>query len=108
MQLPRQITFRNLDRLEAIEANIRERVKKLKQYYGSITSCRVVVEAQHKRHQHGNHYHVRVDVTVPDGEVVANREPDEHHAYTDVYFAIREAFDTIRRQLEDHARRQSR
>jgi len=48
------------------------------------------------------------DVTVPDGELVANREPDEHHSYTDVYVAIRDAFDTIRRQLEDHGRRQSR
>ena len=108
MQLQLQITFRNLDRSEAVEANIREHAEKLETYYDHITSCRVVVEVQHKHHQHGNHYHVRVDVTVPDAEVVANREPDEHHSYTDVYVAIRDAFDTIRRQLEDYGRRQSR
>ena len=108
MQLPLQITFRNLRHSEAIEARIRERAEKLEKYSNRITSCRVAVEAQHKHHQHGNHYHVRVDVTVPDGELVANREPDEHHSYTDVYVAIRDAFDTIRRQLEDHGRRQSR
>src|SRR5450759_1873033 len=108
MQLPIQITFRNLDRSDAIEAKIRERAEKLDKYHNGIMSCRVAVEAQHKHHQHGNHYHVRVDVTVPDGELVASREPDEHHSYTDVYVAIRDAFDTMCRQLEDHTRRERR
>jgi cold shock CspA family protein len=42
---------------------------------------------------------------VPGDKLVADREPDAHHAYTDVYVAIRDAFDTIRRQLEDYERR---
>lgn len=108
MQLPIQITFHNLDRSDAVEAKIRERGEKLDQYYGRIMSCRVVVEAQHKHHRHGNHYHVRVDVTVPDGELVASREPSEHHSHTDVYVAIRDAFDAICRQLEEYGRRQRR
>jgi ribosomal subunit interface protein len=108
MKLPLQIAFRNLERSEAIEAKIHERAEKLDKYHDHIMSCRVVVEATHKHHQHGNHYHVRVDVTVPNGELVAHREPDEHHRYTDVYVAIRDAFDAIRRQLEDDARRKDR
>jgi ribosomal subunit interface protein len=108
MQLPIQITFRNFDRSEAVEAKIRERAEKLDRYYNGIMGCRVAVEAQHKHHRQGHHYHVRVDVTVPDGELVASREPDEHQAYEDVYVAIRDAFDAIRRQLEEYGRRQSR
>lgn len=108
MQLPIQITFHNLDRSEFVEAKIRERAEKLDQYYDRIMSCRVAVEAQHKHHRHGNHYHVRVDVTVPDGELVASRQPDEHHSHTDVYVAIRDAFDAICRQLEDYGRRECR
>lgn len=108
MQLPIQITFRNLERSEAIEARIRERAEKLDAYCDRIMGCRVIVEALHKHHRHGNHYHVRVDVTVPAGELVAGREPDAHHSYTDVYVAIRDAFDAMRRQLEDYARRQDR
>lgn len=108
MQIPLQITFRNLGRSQAVEARVREHVEKLDKYCDRITGCRVVVEEQHKHHRHGNHYHVRVDVTVPGGELVASREPDEHHAYTDVYVAIRDAFDTMRRQLEDYARRRNR
>lgn len=105
MQLPLQIAFRNLARSEAIAAKIKERASKLERYYDRIIACRIVVEAAHKHHRRGNHYHVRIDVTVPDGEIVANREPDEHHRYTDVYVAIRDAFDSMRRQLEDYARR---
>lgn len=105
MQLPLQITFHNLTHSDAIEAKIRERAEKLDKYCDYIMSCRVAVEALHKHHEHGNHYHVRIDVTVPDGRLVADREPDEHHAYVDVYVAIRDAFDTIRRQLEDYVRR---
>jgi ribosomal subunit interface protein len=108
MELPLQITFRNLGRSEAIEGKIRERAEKLDQYYDRIMSCRVAVEALHKHHRQGNHYHIRVDVTVPGGELVSSREPDPHHSYTDVYVAIRDAFDAIRRQLEDFSRRQSR
>ncbi|MBI2293554.1 MAG: HPF/RaiA family ribosome-associated protein [Betaproteobacteria bacterium] len=108
MQLPLQITFHNLDRSEAVEARIRERAEKLEQYYGRIMGCRVAVEAQHKHHRHGNHYHVRIDVTVPNGELVASRQPDEHHAHTDVYVAVRDAFDAICRQLEDYGRRERR
>jgi cold shock CspA family protein len=49
-----------------------------------------------------------VEVGVPDTRLVSSREPDEHHAYTDVYVAIRDAFDSMRRQLEDYARRRRR
>jgi len=108
MQLPLQIVFRNLEWTEAIAEKIRERAAKLDQYCDSIMSCRVAVEAQHKHHRRGHHYHVRIDVTVPEAEVVASREPDEHHAYTDVYVAIRDAFNTMQRQLEDYERRRRR
>ena len=105
MQLPLQITFRNMRPSEAVEAKIRERAEKLNRYYDRIMSCRVVVEPQHKHHHRGNLYRVRIDVTVPDGELVANREPDEHHSYVDVYVAVRDAFDAMCRQLENYARR---
>jgi len=105
MQIPLLITFRNFDRSQAVEASVREHAEKLDQFYDRIMSCRVVIEEQHKHHRHGNHYHVSVDVTVPGAELVASREPDQHHAYTDVYIAIRDAFDTMRRQLEDYARK---
>lgn len=106
MQLPVQITFRDLDHSDAIEAAIREKVAKLDQLHQRIMSCRVVVEAAHKNRHKGNLYHVRIDMTVPEGELVVSRTNGMNHAHEDVYVAIRDAFDAARRQLQDHARRQ--
>jgi len=104
MKTSLQITFHNLDRSDAVEAKIRDRVKNLESFYDHIISCRVAVEGPHKHHQQGNHFRIRVDVKVPDRELVASREPDEHHAHTDIYVAIRDAFDAMRRQLEAYSR----
>jgi ribosomal subunit interface protein len=105
MQLPLQLTFRNLDPSPAVEADVREKATKLDQFYDHIMACRVVVEAHHKHHHKGNLYHVRIDLTVPDEELVVSREPHEHHAHEDAYVAVRDAFDAARRQLEDYVRR---
>src|SRR3989338_7713783 len=105
MKLPLQVVFRNMDPSAAIEARIRERAASLERYHDRIMSCRVAVELLHRHHHQGNLFHVRVDLKVPDGEIVANREPSEHHAHEDVYVAIRDAFNAVRRQLEDYVRR---
>jgi ribosomal subunit interface protein len=104
MKLPLQITFRNMDRSEAVEADVREKSEKLDQFFQHIMHCKVVVEAHHKHHHKGNIYHVRIDVTVPGHELVVSREPKEHHAHEDVYVAVRDAFDAMKRQLEDYSR----
>jgi len=106
MQLPIQISFRDMEPSEAIEAKIRERGAKLDRYYDRIMSCRVVVEAPHRRHHQGKLFHVRVDLTVPNGELVVSREPEDHHSHEDVYVAVRDAFDATQRRLADYARRQ--
>ena len=104
MKLPLQINFRNMEGSEAMKANIEERAGKLDQFCDQIMGCRVMVEAQHRHHQAGNLYHVRIDITVPGKELVVSREPHEHHSHTDAYVAIRDAFNAARRQLENYAR----
>jgi ribosomal subunit interface protein len=106
MQIPLQITFRDMAPSAAIEARIRDRAADLERFYDRITRCHVVVHAPHRRHHQGTLFHVRIDVTVPGGELIVNREPAAHRAYEDVYVAIRDAFDAVRRQLEDYARRE--
>ena len=106
MQLPVQVTFRYMEPSVAIEAKVRERADELDRFYDRIMGCRVVVEAPHRRHHQGKLYHVRVDLTVPGGELPVTRAPGQHHAHEDVYVAIRDSFDAARRRLEDYARRQ--
>jgi ribosome-associated translation inhibitor RaiA len=105
MKTPLQVTFRNMTPSPTVESKIRERAEQLDRLCNSIMSCRVVVEQSHRHHHQGNLFHVRVDLKVPDAELVASREPSQHHAHEDAYVAVRDAFDEIRRQLEDYMRR---
>lgn len=99
-----QITFRNIDASSAVEAKIRERARELEQFYDRIVSCRVVIEGPNRR-RHGDLFHIRVDLKVPGKEIVVKRDPPEHYAHEDIYVAVRDCFDAVRRQLEDHVRR---
>ena len=106
MDLPLQITFRDMPPSAAIEARVREQAAEFEQFYDRIVSCRVVIETPHRHHHQGRLYGVRVDLSVPGREIVVGREPTQHHAHEDVYVAIRDAFDAAKRQLENHARRE--
>ena len=104
MQLPLQITFRHMDSSEAVAARIRERAGELERFFDRIISCRVVVECRHPRRRQGNLFRVRVDLKIPGREIAVGRDPAAHHSHEDVYVAIRDAFDTTRRLLEDYVR----
>lgn len=101
MELPLQITSRDFELPEVYREEIREKAEKLDQYYDRIMRCRVVVETPHRKQHEGKLYNVRIDITVPGGEIVVKREPHE-----DFPAAIRQAFETASRLLEEHARKQ--
>ncbi|SRR5712692_2658582 len=101
MQLPLQITAHDFSLPAGVEAEIREKAAKLDTYYDGIMRCRVTVDALVGHHHRGGPYTVRIDLTVPGTELVVNRQTDE-----DLSVAIRDAFDAMRRRLEDYARHQ--
>jgi len=108
---------------EAVTARIHEEAAKLEEFFPRITSCRVVVEAPHRHHKFGELFHVRIEIGVPGREIVVSHEPsaraalsleDEaavkkhieiHPDHKDVFVAIRDAFGSARRQLQDYAKR---
>jgi ribosomal subunit interface protein len=102
MQVPLQITARDVSLSDAVEVNIRSKAANLDTYYDGILGCRVVVEGPGRHHRKGP-FTVRLDLSVPGTELVVDR-----HAHEDLYVAIRDAFDAARRRLEDYARRQRR
>jgi ribosomal subunit interface protein len=106
MELPIQITFRGIPQSDAIDAYVRDRAAKLETFSARITGCRVAVEAPHQHQQSGRPYRVRIDLTVPGGELVVNNAPDENPINQDAYAAIDQAFDQMGRRLQDHLRRQ--
>ncbi len=99
MKTPLQITFRDMERSDALETHIREKADKLEQFFAEIVSCRVVVEQAAKHQQQGKPFNVRIDLGVPGKELIVDKQ-----AHEDVYVALRDAFDAAKRQLEDYAR----
>jgi ribosomal subunit interface protein len=105
MQLPLQITFRHMTTSAAVEERIREHVAYLEQHFENITGCRVVIDAPPAHRNKGGPFSVRVDLTIPGREIFVNSARDDRSAHSDVYVAIRDAFDALNRQLEGHVQR---
>lgn len=103
MQIPLQITFRDMEQSDAIEKAVREKAEKLDQF-GDIMSCRAVVQMINKHQHKGTMYQVSLDITVPGHEIVVSRDRGVDHSHEDVYVAIRDAFNAARRQLQDQHR----
>jgi ribosomal subunit interface protein len=99
MRSPLQISFHGMERSDALEAAVREKAQHLGHFSSDITSCRVVVDAPQKHRHQGRPFSVRIDLTLPGHELVVDRVHDE-----DVYVALRDAFDEMKRQLEDAVR----
>jgi ribosomal subunit interface protein len=100
MAIQLQITVREMPHSEALESEIRRKVAGLERVHSRITAIRATVEAPHHHHHQGNHFSVKLDITVPGGEIRVNRDHAE-----DVYVVLRDAFQAARRQLIEHARR---
>lgn len=99
-----QVTWRGMAESDALATLIRTRFVKLYRFHRRILGCRVLIEQPH-HHQHaGEHVRVRIDLSVPGQELVVDREPAEGAAHEDAYVAVREAFNAMRRQLEDYVR----
>lgn len=101
MQRPLQIVLRDIAPSDALETHIREKAEKLELFYPHIIGCTATVQLAGKHKHQGKFFNVRLDVTVPGGELVINRDMHE-----DVYVAMRDAFDAMKRRLEDYAQRQ--
>lgn len=124
MNLPLQVTFRNMPSSSDAEKWIQAEVDNLETFYTRLMGCRVMIEVPHAHHRKGAPYHVRIDLTVPGGEIIVKREPSlskvpRQHGelelrkgleldarHKDLRIAIRDAFRAAGRRLADYARKQ--
>jgi cold shock CspA family protein/ribosome-associated translation inhibitor RaiA len=105
MQTQPQVSFDDLPVDDAVRDAALDHIAQLETFSDRITGCHVVVAQPHRHHREGRLYSVRVDLVVPGGEIVVNRDHHLDHAHEDVFVALRDAFDAARRRLEDHTRR---
>jgi len=109
MNVPLELTFRGLEKIESIEALIREKAARLERFCDHLSSCRVIVEKPQAHQERGAGFRVRVDMTVPPGhELVAHRGPTEGDLHEELQQVIRETFAAAERQLKELTERQRR
>ncbi len=123
MLLPAQIAFRDIEDHTGLDDYVQKEAAKLERFYSRISSCRVIVERP-QRAASSKLYHVRIDLGVPNEELVVKHVPSLHGTLQDIQTqksrreaksvlvhknpkrAIHEAFQEMGRQLQDYARRQ--
>jgi len=104
MSFPIHLYFKDMEKSEALEADIRQRADGLEQFYDRIVDCSVTIAAPHHHHHKGFRYAVGIRMSVPGDVIVVSHEKDENAAYEDPYIAVHDAFKKARRQLQDFAR----
>jgi cold shock CspA family protein/ribosome-associated translation inhibitor RaiA len=108
MKTEPQIIFRNIDPDPETRDRILQHFAELDRICDSITSCRVTIAMPHQHHRSGNHYEVRIDLKAPDREMTASCEAPEHAEGRELEVTVRDAFDALRRKLENYMHRRRR
>lgn len=109
MTTPLEITFKGLDKSEAIETKVAERVAKLQKHFDRMTYARVVVAAPHKHAHKGKSYEIKIEIGIPGSQpLIVTHDSAVGHAHEDLKIAIRDAFDAAQRRLDDVADKKGR
>lgn len=104
MQVPLEWSHRGFapERASGIEALVRQQASKLERHAPDIVACRVAVEQPQSAPSHGSPFRVRIEVTIPGSiNLVISREPGHGDAHEDVETAVRQAFTSMDRQIEE-------
>ncbi|HMA57003.1 MAG TPA: HPF/RaiA family ribosome-associated protein [Pseudolabrys sp.] len=106
MQVPLEITFRNIASSDSAEAAIRDHVQRLERIFGRITACRVRVD---QRNQNANETIppvVHIEISVPGHKDIVVAHESDHlqrkFQTPDLRNAINEAFRIAERRLSKY------
>jgi ribosome-associated translation inhibitor RaiA len=106
MNTPLEIHFHGIDKSEAVEQRVREKVAKLAKHFDRITRCRVVLEVPHRSPQKPKVYQIKIEVGIPRRKpIVVTHERIGSHANEELGLAIRDAFEAALRKLDGTAAR---
>jgi len=106
METPVEIDFQGMDAKADVRETIAKHVALLEDRFGRITAGRVVLKAPGGRHRTGGLYEINIHLALPEGRDVNidhTRQNDER--YSDLNFALNDAFKRARRQLQDQVRK---
>jgi ribosome-associated translation inhibitor RaiA len=104
MNMPIEIHFHGIEKSEAVEQRVRDKVAKLQKYFERMTSCRVGIEVPQRTAQKPKVYQIKIEIGVPRrAPIVISHERKGSHANEELVLAIRDAFEAARRKVDGMA-----
>ncbi len=103
MQSKTRIHWHGLDRSDAVESLIIERVGALDRVESTLIGAQVTIELPHRRQAHGKQFHVKLQLDYPGHEIVVSHDPTtdkDGRGHDDVTVAVRDVFATAKRQVK--------
>jgi ribosome-associated translation inhibitor RaiA len=97
MQVPLNIVFRHMEKSDAVEERIIQKLDKLEDSYGEIISCNVVIEQVNKNQNQGRLFNIRINLNLPKKEIVITHQKDE-----DLFVVVRDALNSLTHKIEAH------
>jgi len=106
METPVQIDIQGMGLNTEIRRVIAARLTQLEERFGRITAGRVSLKGPGEHHRKGGQFEISIRLALPDGrEVNVGRTPKQDERYADLDFAVNDAFNRARRQLQDQVRK---
>lgn len=102
-----QVIFRGIPTSRGVSELIARKLDKLEKQHTRIQRCRVVIDRPHQHHQKGQRFHVTVDLSIPNDELVVCKGEHEK-GYENVYVAVRDAFTAVQKQMQRSMTRKRR
>ena len=102
MKAPTKVSYDGVDPSPALSADIERYASKLARLVPDLLGCEVTVSRIESSHKQGNRYLVRVRGKLRDGWLEAGKTPEPDRSHGDPHIAVRDSFDALQRQLEDH------
>jgi ribosome-associated translation inhibitor RaiA len=102
MEGPIEIHFHGIEKSDAVEQRVREKIAKLAKHFDRMTRCRVVVETPHRNPLRPKVYQLKIEIGVPGrSPIVVSHEREGSDATEELGLALRDAFEAARRKLDD-------
>jgi putative sigma-54 modulation protein len=100
-----EVHFHGIEKSDAIEQRVREKVAKLQKHFERMTSCRVGIEVpQRSTPQKPKVYQIKIEVGMPRrSPIVVSHERVGSHANEELGLAIRDAFEAATRKVDGMA-----
>jgi putative sigma-54 modulation protein len=96
------IHFHGLEKSDAVETKVRDKIAKLKRHFDRMTACRVVLEAPNRNAAKAKLFQVKIEISAPNHKpIIINHERDVAHAGEDLNLTIRDAFEAAVRKVDE-------